>query len=197
VLLGSPPPDNAAGGRIAFKTGTSYGYRDAWAVGFDGRRTIGVWVGRPDGAPVVGLVGRISAAPILFDAFARMGQSLQPLKPAPKGVIVTTTAKLPPPLQRFAPGENAGEAMAPKVRIVFPPNGASLELVGIDGEKPDPIAIKIAGGTPPLNVLLNGMPIDAKKTARTLFFEPDGPGFVRLTVTDATGAADSVVVRLQ
>jgi penicillin-binding protein 1C len=197
VLLGSPPPDNAAGGRIAFKTGTSYGYRDAWAVGFDGRRTIGVWVGRPDGAPVTGLVGRISAAPILFDAFARLGQSVQPLKPAPKGALIATTAKLPPPLQRFSPGGNAGEAMAPKVRIVFPPNGASLELAGIDGEKPDPIAIKIAGGTPPLNVLLNGMPIDARKTARTLFFEPDGPGFVRLTVTDATGAADSVVVRLQ
>jgi penicillin-binding protein 1C len=197
VLLGSPPPDNAAGGRIAFKTGTSYGYRDAWAVGFDGRRTIGVWVGRPDGAPVAGLVGRVSAAPILFDAFARLGQSLQPLKPAPKGALIATTAKLPPPLQRFSPGENAGEAMAPKVRIVFPPNGASLELAGIDGGKPDPIAIKIAGGTPPLNVLLNGMPIDAKKTARTLFFAPDGPGFVRLTVTDATGAADSVVVRLQ
>jgi penicillin-binding protein 1C len=197
VLLGSPPPDNAAGGRIAFKTGTSYGYRDAWAVGFDGRRTVGVWVGRPDGAPVAGLVGRVSAAPILFDAFARLGQSLQPLKPAPKGALIATTAKLPPPLQRFSPGESAGEAMAPKVRIVFPPNGASLELAGIEGEKPDPIAIKIAGGTPPLNVLLNGMPLDAKKTARTLFFEPDGPGFVRLTVTDATGGADSVVVRLQ
>src|SRR5437870_6817210 len=48
----TPPPENAAGGRIAFKTGTSYGYRDAWSVGFDGRRTVGVWVGRPDGAPV-------------------------------------------------------------------------------------------------------------------------------------------------
>ena len=59
VLLGTPPPENAAGGRIAFKTGTSYGYRDAWAVGFDGKRTIGVWVGRPDGAPVPGLVGRV------------------------------------------------------------------------------------------------------------------------------------------
>jgi penicillin-binding protein 1C len=197
VLLGSPPPDNAAGGRIAFKTGTSYGYRDAWAVGFDGRRTIGAWVGRPDGAPVAGLVGRVSAAPILFDAFARLGQSLQPLKPRPKGALIATTAKLPPPLQRFSAGENAGEAMAPKVRIVFPPNGASLEMAGIDGEKPDPIAIKIAGGIPPLNVLMNGMPIDAKKTARTLFFAPDGPGFVRLTVTDATGAVDSVVVRLQ
>ena len=80
VLLGTPPPENAAGGRIAFKTGTSYGYRDAWAIGFDGKRTIGVWVGRPDGAPVAGLVGRISAAPILFDAFARLGQPLQPLQ---------------------------------------------------------------------------------------------------------------------
>ena len=87
--------------------------------------------------------------------------------------------------------------MAPKVHIVFPPNGASLELAGVTGEKPDPIAIKISGGTPPLNVLMNGMPLAAKKSARTLFFEPDGPGFVRLTVTDATGAADSVVVRLQ
>jgi penicillin-binding protein 1C len=196
VLLGTPPPENAPGGRIAFKTGTSYGYRDAWAVGFDGSHTIGVWTGRPDGAPVAGLVGRISAAPILFDAFARLGQPLQPLKPAPKGALIASTAKLPPPLQRFAPGENAGEAMAPKVHIVFPPNGASLELAGEEGA-PDPIAIKIAGGTPPLNVLLNGMPLAAKKSARTLFFEPDGPGFVRLTVTDATGAADSVVVRLQ
>ncbi len=197
ILLGSPPPESAAGGRIAFKTGTSYGYRDAWAIGFDGKHTIGVWTGRPDGAPVAGLVGRVSAAPILFDAFARMGQSLQPLKAAPKGALVATTAKLPPPLKRFAARATAGEAMAPKVHIVFPPNGASLELTGVAGEPLDPIAIKIAGGTPPLNVLLNGMPLSAKKSARTLFFAPDGPGFVRLTVTDATGAADSVVVRLQ
>jgi penicillin-binding protein 1C len=41
------------------------------------------------------------------------------------------------------------------------------------------------------------MPIASKKSARTLFFAPDGPGFVRLTVMDATGAADSVVIRLQ
>ena len=77
VLIGTPPPENAAGGRIAFKTGTSYGYRDAWAIGFDGKRTIGIWAGRPDGAPVAGLVGRTAAAPILFDAFARAGQNLR------------------------------------------------------------------------------------------------------------------------
>ena len=39
ILQGTPPPESAAGGRIAFKTGTSYGYRDAWAVGFDGKRS--------------------------------------------------------------------------------------------------------------------------------------------------------------
>ena len=197
VLIGTPPPENAAGGRIAFKTGTSYGYRDAWAVGFDGKRTIGVWAGRPDGAPVPGLAGRVTAAPILFDAFARLGQQFEPLPPAPKGVLIASTAKLPPPLQRFASREAAGEAMAPKVHIVFPPDGASLELSAAKGAAPDPIAIKITGGTPPLNVLLNGMPIAAKRSARTLFFEPDGPGFVRLTVTDANGAVDSVSVRLQ
>jgi penicillin-binding protein 1C len=197
VLIGTPPPENAAGGRIAFKTGTSYGYRDAWAVGFDGKRTIGVWAGRPDGAPVPGLAGRVTAAPILFDAFARLGQQFEPLPPAPKGVLIASTAKLPPPLQRFASREAAGEAMAPKVHIVFPPDGASLELSAPKDAAPDPIAIKITGGTPPLNVLMNGVPFPAKGSARTLFFEPDGPGFVHLTVTDATGAADSVVVRLQ
>src|SRR3981081_492271 len=74
VLLGTPPPENGIHNKIAFKTGTSYGYRDAWSLGFDGRITIGVWVGRPDGAPVPGLVGRTAAAPILFDAFARTGK---------------------------------------------------------------------------------------------------------------------------
>ena len=197
VLLGTPPPENAAGGRIAFKTGTSYGYRDAWAIGFDGKHTIGVWAGRPDGAPVVGLGGHVTAAPILFDAFARLGTPLQPLPRAPKGVLIASSAKLPPPLRRFTPRDSMGAAMTPKVQIVFPPNGASLELSHAAGHALDPIAIKITGGTPPLNVLLNGMPIPGKKNTRTLFFEPDGPGFVRLTVTDATGAADSVVVRLQ
>jgi penicillin-binding protein 1C len=196
ALIGTPPPENAVGGRIAFKTGTSYGYRDAWAIGFDGKRTIGVWTGRPDGAPVPGLVGRISAAPILFDAFARLGQPFARLKGTPPGALLASTAKLPPPLKRFASRARAGEAMTPKVHIVFPPNGASVELTGADGEH-DPIALKIGGGTPPLNVLVNGLPLPAKKMARTLFFLPDGPGFVRLTVTDATGAADSVVVRLQ
>src|SRR3984885_13232168 len=103
ILIGTPPPDNGAPGRIAFKTGTSYGYRDAWSVGFNGSHTIGVWVGRPDGAPVPGLIGRTAAAPILFDAFARLATPPVALLRAPSGVLATTSAKLPPPLRHFEP----------------------------------------------------------------------------------------------
>jgi penicillin-binding protein 1C len=196
VLRGAPTPENALGGLIAFKTGTSYGYRDAWAVGFDGQYTVGVWVGRPDGAPVPGLVGRVTAAPILFDAFARLAPNPKALPPAPKGALLASTSNLPPPLQRFGARNNASVAMTPRVQIVFPPNGASLALASA-GTALDPIAIKVAGGTPPLNVLVNGLPLKTTNVPRTVFFEPDGPGFVRLTVTDAAGTVDSVMVRLQ
>jgi penicillin-binding protein 1C len=194
VLIGTPPPENAARGRIAFKTGTSYGYRDAWAVGFDGRRTIGVWVGRPDGAPVPGILGRTAAAPILFDAFARTGDLPAALPPAPKGAILAANGKLPLPLQRFNP-DGVGVRQSERVRIMFPPHGARLELAAIDGQ-PEPVALKIAGGVEPLTILINGVPQE-RGSGRTIFFDPQGPGFVRLTVVDGKGTADSVLVRLQ
>lgn len=52
-------------GRLAVKTGTSYDFRDAWAIGFNSHYIIGVWVGRPDGAAVSGQYGRVTAVPIL------------------------------------------------------------------------------------------------------------------------------------
>lgn len=193
VLMGAPPPDNAPHGRIAFKTGTSYGYRDAWAVGFDGRMTVGVWVGRPDGTSVAGLVGRSIAAPILFDAFARSGLTPVPLPAAPKGTLFAPTNRLPPPLQRFNPSTGPGIAAEPP-RIMFPPDGARIEM---DGNGPNSVALKIAGGLAPLTVMVNGVPLAAETGRRSLFFQPDGPGFVRLTVMDARGTSDSVMVRVQ
>ena len=84
ILLGTPPPENAAGGRIAFKTGTSYGYRDAWAIGFDGKRTIGVWVGRPDGAPVAALPGASRRRRSCSMLCARAGSRYSRCRHAPK-----------------------------------------------------------------------------------------------------------------
>jgi penicillin-binding protein 1C len=194
VLIGTPPPENGAPGRIAFKTGTSYGYRDAWSIGFDGRHTIGVWVGRPDGAPVPGLVGRMAAAPILFDVFARLPTPPAALPRAPSGILLTTNAKLPPPLRHFAPGDHVGGAPQAKLHILFPPDGARLELRAADS-KPAPVPLKVTGAVAPVTVLVNGMPA-ASQARGTLFFQPAGPGFARVTVIDAAGTADSVVVRL-
>ena len=58
----------------------------------------------------------------------------------------------------------------------------------------DPVALKITGGRAPLTVMVNGVPLAAQNGRGTLFFQPDGPGFVRLTVMDARGATDSVTV---
>jgi penicillin-binding protein 1C len=194
ALFGTPPPEHAPHGRIAFKTGTSYGFRDAWAVGFDGRMTIGVWVGRPDGVPVPGLVGRAAAAPILFDAFARSGYSPVRLPAAPDGALIASTGKLPLPLQRFRPTSAIGEMTDPP-RIIFPPNGARVDLAGA-GES-GTLALKLAGGAGRLTVLMNGVPLGEQVRRGTVFVLPDGPGFLRLTVTDAGGRSDSVMVRVQ
>ncbi|MDD5391971.1 MAG: penicillin-binding protein 1C [Thiothrix sp.] len=70
ILRGVEPPEGSVNPEgIAWKTGTSYGFRDAWAVGVSDRYTVGVWTGRPDGTPLPGSFGAHAAAPILFDIF--------------------------------------------------------------------------------------------------------------------------------
>lgn len=61
--------------KIAWKTGTSFGFRDGWAVGVNGDYAVGVWVGNADGEGRSGLTGTNAAAPLMFDIF-----SLLPLK---------------------------------------------------------------------------------------------------------------------
>jgi penicillin-binding protein 1C len=198
VLIGTPPPENGAHNRIAFKTGTSYGYRDAWSIGFDGKITIGVWVGRPDGAPVPGLIGRTAAAPILFDAFARTGKIPAPLPKAPKGALVASNAKLPPPLRRFRPmGEllRSSSDLAP--RIQFPLNGSRIDVERTSDGQGAAMPVKVAGGVLPMTVLINGASAGEIDSRRQRLVDPPGPGFARVTVIDATGAADTVVIRIQ
>lgn len=198
VLMGTPPPENATANRIAFKTGTSYGYRDAWSVGFDGRMTIGVWVGRPDGAPVPGLVGRTAAAPILFDAFARTGKLPMPLVKAPKSVLTASNAKLPLPLRRFRPaGDLLRNGSEQALRIQFPLNGSRIDATVAGQTEASQLPVKVAGGVLPLTMLVNGVSVGEIDSRRQRLVDPPGPGFVRLTVMDATGAADTVVVRIQ
>ncbi|WP_340648863.1 penicillin-binding protein 1C [Pseudoxanthomonas winnipegensis] len=74
VLQDNPRPGESVGTfdtggrpRVAWKTGTSYGYRDAWAIGGTRRYTVGVWVGRPDGTPLPGQYGAVTALPLMFE----------------------------------------------------------------------------------------------------------------------------------
>jgi penicillin-binding protein 1C len=198
VLLGTPPPENGIGGRIAFKTGTSYGYRDAWSVGFDGRMTIAVWVGRPDGAPVPGLVGRSAAAPILFDAFARTGKLPLPLPKPPRGVVLATSnAKLPLPVRRFRPlGELVRSGGEHALHIQFPLDGSRIDIDRSAGEAAA-MPIKVSGGVLPITMLVNGRSVGEIDGRRLRLIDALEPGFARLTVIDAVGAADTVVVRIQ
>ncbi|HEV2899409.1 MAG TPA: penicillin-binding protein 1C [Pseudaminobacter sp.] len=196
MLAGVRPPEGAAPRGIAYKTGTSYGYRDAWSIGYDGRHVLGVWVGRPDSGSVPGLSGYVSAAPILFEGFARSGLAAVPLPRAPAGVFHAKREDLPVTLERFGPGGD-GPAIAaisePAPQIVFPPDGARVEL-GASSAEATPLVLKLQGGRAPFRWLANGKPLTETIRRRTATWQPDGTGYSTLTVIDAAGRAASVRV---
>ena len=195
ILGGIAAPIGSVAAPLAYKTGTSYGYRDAWTIGFDGRHVFGVWVGRPDNSSIPGITGGGTAAPILFEAYHRSGLAPVSLPRSPKGATVLARADLPPSLQRYAPTSRklvklkAGDD-APE--IVFPPNGARVELASnLAGEKL-PLVLKLNGGKAPYRWLANGIPLPEASRKRTQRWSPDGAGFSELTVIDSNGKAASV-----
>ena len=191
ILAEIPAPDGGPRGRIAWKTGTSYGHRDAWAVGWDGAHVVGVWIGRPDGSPVPGAFGGDLAAPVLFQAFQRLAPQTTPLPPPPPGVLQVTHDELPPPLRQFrrrGPGALLPDATAP--RLAFPPEGATLDLGGAS------LPVRVDRGTPPFTWLVNGAPVLTGQRRAEAFLPALGPGFTDLTVVDAEGRSARTSFRL-
>lgn len=186
ILRTTPPPHASAGGAIAFKTGTSYGHRDAWAIGYDGRHVIGVWIGRADGAPVAKQTGITSAAPLLFDAFARLPSDRSPFAPAPSRTSAVSTADLPHALRHFRPAgsTSSGDFSAP-LALAFPPDGARIDRSA--GTVTRPLVLRAQGGRMPLAWFADGRPLAASPRRRQAEWRPDGPGFSTLTVVDAGG----------
>lgn len=195
ILADVPPPLNGSPGRIAYKTGTSYGYRDAWAIGFDGNTVIGVWVGRPDGAPVPGLSGIVGAAPILFEAFDRLGNRKAPLPRAPAGAVFASNTQLPMPLRRFRHPDEDMVARDAAPEIAFPGDGVDVDL-GLAAGGIASLMVKVRNGVPPFTYFANGAPMGRPEFARQNAWTPDGPGYVTLSVVDAEGRGDTVTVFL-
>lgn len=192
ILSGIAPPAGAGAysGRIAFKTGTSYGHRDAWAVGYDGRYVVGVWLGRPDGTPVPGAFGGGLAAPILFEAFGRIAAKHTPLPAPPDTALLARSADLPGPMRRFQTRAAILTPRSNQPKVLFPPDGANLIF---DGGVP----LKLEAGVLPLTVLVNGAPAIAELRGRETMLEMHEPGFFTISVIDATGQGAQVNVKLQ
>jgi penicillin-binding protein 1C len=195
ILSGVAPPLGSPRERIAYKTGTSYGYRDGWSIGYDGRTVIGVWVGRPDNSAIPGLSGYGTAAPILFEAFARSGLAATPLPAALSGTLHPRQSDLPAGLKRFSRESNglvtlrAGEK-APV--IVYPPEGSHVELGKDQDGQALPLALKLQAGRAPFRWLANGQPLPELVRTRNTNWVPQGSGYSTLTVIDALGRTASV-----
>ncbi|MEJ0060248.1 MAG: penicillin-binding protein 1C [Terricaulis sp.] len=192
ILATSPSPAGRAPAqlaqnapRVAFKTGTSYGFRDAWAFGVAGGYAIGVWVGRPDGAPRPGATGREAALPILFEAF-----DLLALPPEPE--------RAPEPDRQAAPGlvRLEGGGAEEGLSILFPPNNAEV-LVLDYSEDARGLSLSARGGRAPLAWYAEGARVATEGTSGRAIWRPSAPGFHDVTVVDADGRSAHVRVRIR
>ncbi|WP_241094984.1 penicillin-binding protein 1C [Marinicauda algicola] len=168
--------------RIAFKTGTSYGFRDAWAAGVAGGYAIVVWTGRPDGAPRPGVTGREAALPLLFDAFDAAAR-LDPDFATPHSV--------PRALERAPATLAAFNREDAPPQILFPPENAEIWM---DSEERG--FVLAARGEGELAWYADGRPV-ARDPGGAPVWSPHGPGFFELTVVDAAGRAARTRVRVR
>ena len=192
ILAGSPTPNGRAPAAlsenapiVAYKTGTSYGFRDAWAFGVSGDWVVGVWVGRPDGSPRPGATGRAAALPLVFDVFGAIGPAARPptQSPAPPAA--------PDALARL---QREGEGAGPQ--ILFPPDGAEV-LVTEFGPDSRGLSLSASGGEGGLSWFAEGRPAVIEATSGRALWRPSGPGFHTITVIDGEGRRESVRVRIR
>lgn len=198
ILTGLPQPKSEKSTPIAYKTGTSYGYRDSWAVGFDGRYVVAIWVGRADASPVPGLTGASAAAPILFETFQRIGKDRVALKARPNGVLSRPTAALPLPLRHARVlGNGSSIRETSEFRVAYPPNEATVELGLGNSGRATPLVVKLEGGRRPFTWLINNAPVSSPEHKRQLIWDKAMPGFTRIAVIDADGRTAQVSLTLR
>lgn len=189
VLADAPLPEGFASlpvslrdRRISYKTGTSAGYRDAWAAGYSANWTVVVWVGHADGTPRPGQLGRLAALPILFKAFGRLpAEDNRAPRPPDDALKVASWKELPVRMRTLGPAAQADGAP----RIAYPPPDARLEL-----RRHESVALSAAGGQGTLHWLVDGKPLAGTR------WTPDGAGEVRVAVVDAAGRSSAVTVQI-
>ena len=168
------------GPRMAFKTGTSYGFRDALAAGVAGGYAIVVWTGRADGGARGGLTGRDSALPLLFDVADAVAAPLSAPHPIAPRAAPDALAQLTP----------ASEGP----RLIFPPDGA---MVQADGVGPASRGLVLAAEGDGLSWYVDGQPVAPDPATGKVLWRPPAPGFFHLEVVDAEGRKAQARVRIR
>ena len=194
ILRSAPTPAGRIPGRltedaplIAFKTGTSYGYRDAWAAGVAGDLAFVVWVGQADGTPRPGKTGRNTALPILFDiadrASLRLGGQDGTGERLKSPELDQTSTSLANFMDESRPPE-----------ILFPPVGAELWAGSVNG-KPARAFVFAGRGDSDLRWYVDGKPCEVDAEGEPIW-SPANPGFYRIKAVDDQGRASHVRVRV-
>ena len=193
ILAGTPAPAGRLPGRltqqapeIAFKTGTSYGFRDAWAAGLAGEHAFIVWAGRADGTPRPGVTGREAALPILFEVADRAAHHLRDDGEAASRLSAVRNPRAPAPQREFAAGR------APE--ILFPPQDAELWAGEVDGRPPRPF-ILAGRGAGRLAWYVDGVPV-AEDASGAPAWQPEAEGFYLISAVDSQGRASRARVRV-
>ena len=189
ILTDAPLPEGFASlppalreRRIAYKTGTSAGFRDAWGAAYSANWTVVVWVGHADGTPRPGQLGRAAALPIALKAFGRLPAEDNRAAPPPADALrVASWHDLPPRMRTLAPIAQASGGP----RIAYPTADSRIEL----GPR-DAVPLSANGGSGTLRWLIDGRPLDGTQ------WKPDGVGEARVAVVDDEGRSSAVTVRI-
>lgn len=184
ILASAPLPRAPISHGIAFKTGTSYGYRDNWALGYDGQHVVGVWVGRPDGTAMQASYARETATPIMAQVFDFIAPQRAPLGPPPPEALTVQNAELPAPLRRFETRDALQRLAADTPEVAYPPSGTRLAHLS-DAR----LVIKLKGGTPPYAVFANETLAATGQNGAELDLGALERGFFRIKIIDAKGRA--------
>ena len=179
---------------ISYKTGTSYGYRDAWAVGYSDEYTVGIWIGRTDGAPNLDQYGAIAAAPLLFKIFERLNPKMQAHNIKPKEALDLENNDLPPHLKRFERfmKKDTWADNTPPPEIIFPLHRSIIQLP----EDNNPLVLEASGGKKPFIWIINGKIKKVPRYATKISWLPDGEGFSEIILVDALGRKAKSYIKL-
>jgi penicillin-binding protein 1C len=185
ILRESPPPPGRAppalslgAPKLAFKTGTSYGFRDAVAAGVGDGWTVVVWTGRPDGGVRPGMTGREAALPLLFQVFDLLENN------APRAQTLDPEA--PPPALAQMDNAHGGP------QLLFPSDGAAVLMDGY-GAKSRGLALAARGDK--VQWYVDGTPLAA--TNGQAIWRPDYPGFYTVAAVDEQGRKAEARVRVR